>query len=126
MTLEQSFQCPNQNMWINTIKMEMDGIFCNKTFKNNSLPEKQQPIIAKFVFDVKYKEEETVLKYKAYLVAKNFVQIYKIDYKKTFALTIKYKTFWLLYAVIAKLDWQIYQIDIVIIFLAGKLHERIW
>ena len=59
-------------MWIHVIKVEMDGLFRNKTFKDEPLPEGQQPITAKFVFDLKYKEDGTVLKYKARLVARGF------------------------------------------------------
>ena len=104
----------------------MDGLFCNKTFKDDPLLEGQQPITAKFVFDVKYREDETVLKYKARLVARGFTQIYRVDYEEIFAPTVKYKTLQFLLAVAAKLGWHIHQIDIVAAFLAGKLYERIW
>ena len=125
-TLEEALQCPNRDMWIDAINVEMDGIFRNKTFKDNLFPEGQQPITAKFVFDVKYREDGTVLKYKARLVARGFTQIYGVDYEETFAPTVKYETLRLLLAVAAKLGWHIHQMDVVAAFLAGKLHERIW
>ena len=37
--------------------------------------EGQQPSTTKFVFDVKYREDGTVLNYKARLVARGFTQI---------------------------------------------------
>ena len=81
----------------------MDGLFCNKTFKNNFFLKRQKSISIKFVFDVKYRKDETVLKYKTYLVARGFIQIYKVDYEEIFTSTIKYKTLRLLLVVIAKL-----------------------
>lgn len=92
--LEKALQFPDQNIWIYIIKVEVDGLFYNKTFKDKPLSEGQQPIIAKFVFDVKYKEDRTILKYKARFVVKDFIQIYKIDYEETFALnTGSYKAY---------------------------------
>ncbi len=125
-TLEEALQCPDRDMWIHAIKVEMGGLFCSKTFKDEPLPEGKQPITAKFVFDVKYKEDGTVLKYKARLVGRGFTQIYGVDYEETFAPTIKYETLRLLLAVAAKLGWHIHQMDVVAAFLAGKLYEQIW
>lgn len=51
----------------------MDGLFFNKIFKDKSLLERQQSVITKFVFDVKYKENKTVLQYKTWLVTKDFI-----------------------------------------------------
>lgn len=124
-TLEEALQCSDQDLWIDAIQVEIGGLFHSKTFKDEPLPERQQPITAKFVFDVKYREDGTILKYKACLVARGFTQIYGVDYEETFALTVKYKTLRLLLAVAAKLGWHIYQMNVVAAFLAGKLYERI-
>lgn len=71
-TLTEALQYPDQDMWINAIKVEINKLFCNKIFKANFFPKRQQPITAKFVFDVKYKKNRIVLKYKACLVAREF------------------------------------------------------
>lgn len=112
-------------MQIDAIKLKIDRLFCNKIFKINLFLEKQQLIIAKFVFNVKYKRDETILKYKNCLVARSFIQIYEIDYKETFAPIVKYKTLRLLLAAAAKLGWHIYWMDVVAVFSAGKLHKQI-
>lgn len=124
-TLAEALQYLDQDIWINAIKVEMDGLFRNKTFKHNPLLEGQQPIIAKFVFNIKYREDRTVLKYKTRLVTKGFTQIFGIDYKETFAPTVKYEIIRLLLTVAAKLGWHIHQIDIVMAFSASKLHKQI-
>lgn len=49
-TLEEALQCPDRD--------EMDGLFRNKTFKDDPLREEQQPITAKFVFDVRTEKTE--------------------------------------------------------------------
>lgn len=56
--LEEALQCPDRDMWIDAIKVEMDGLFRNKTFEDDPLREEQQPITTKFVFDVRTEKTE--------------------------------------------------------------------
>lgn len=51
----------------------MNGLFFNKIFKDKPLLERQQLITTKCVFDIKYKENRTVLQYKTWLVTKDFI-----------------------------------------------------
>lgn len=65
-TLEKAFEYHNHDIQMDTIKVEIDKLFCNKIFKNNIFPKKYQLITAKFVFNMKYRKNKTILKYKAY------------------------------------------------------------
>lgn len=94
-------------MCVDAIKVKIDKLFHNKIFKDDPLPEKQQPIIIKFIFDIRYKKDRTVMKFKACLVARSFTQIYRVDYKKTFLLIVKYEILRLLLKVAAKLSLHI-------------------
>lgn len=44
------------------------------------------PVSCKWVFDVKYKADGTLEKYKVKLVAKRYIQSYGIDYFETFSM----------------------------------------
>lgn len=71
-TWKEALPYPDQDMWIDAIKVELNGLSCNKTFKGRPLPEEQQPITAKFVFGIEYREDGTVLEYKVRLVIRGF------------------------------------------------------
>lgn len=49
------------------------------------LPCWKKPVGCKCIFIIKYKADESIERYKAQLVAKGFMQSYKIDYLETFA-----------------------------------------
>lgn len=47
--------------------------------------QKKEMCGCKWVFTIKYKVNETIKRYKARLVIKDYTQIYKIDYEEIFA-----------------------------------------
>lgn len=55
-------------------------------------PKKANIVISKWVFKLKIYVDGSLNKLKARLVARGFSQIHKVDYKDTFALTIKFNT----------------------------------
>lgn len=58
--------------------------------------------MVKVVYDVKYIENSSIIRYKTRLVVQGFIQVYTIDYKKTFALSTCYNTFWIFLVIAAK------------------------
>lgn len=75
---------------------------------------------------MKYIIDNSIARYKACLVAYDFTQVYEIDYKETFTSTICNDALCIFFAIIAKNNWKIYQIDIVMVFLAEKLNKVIY
>ena len=67
-----------------------------------------------------------LLKYKARLVIKGFLQRYGIDYDETYAPVMKYTSLRLLLTLAAIYDWEIQQFDVVSAFLNAELKEEVY
>ena len=63
---------------------------------------------------------------KAYLVAKEYTQIYDFDYYNTFSLVSKMTSIRLLLSMVVIKFWPLYQLDIKNAFLHGDLAEEVY
>ena len=79
--------------------------------------------MVKIVLDIKYTKDGSIARYKACFVVCSFTQIYRVYYKETFASTISYSALWIFFAITAKNNWKVHQVNIITAFLAGKLDE---
>ena len=70
----------------------------------------------------------SIEKYKAWLVACGFTQVYGVDYFNTFLPIAKLASFCTILAIAAKSDWEIKSFDFNGVYLNGKLdeHEEIY
>jgi len=60
------------------------------------------------------------------LVAKDFPQIEDIDYKEAFSLVVRFTSIRLLLALVAHLDFELFQMDVKTAFFNGNLEEDIY
>ena len=119
--------CPNAKLWQTTWKSELQSIMDWYTFsKPITVSENNNATTAKVVWDVKYVEDGSIARYKARLVARDFTQVHGVDYEETFAPTICYDALCIFFAITAKNNWKVHQVDIVTTFLAEKLDEVIY
>lgn len=77
-------------------------------------------------FDHKKDKNGLILRYKARLMARGFTQKRGINYKETFALTIRLDTLRIILATAVRHNWKVYQMDVVAAFLATTLQEEIF
>lgn len=87
---------------------------------------KEKAIRAKIVLDLKREEDNEILRYKARLIARRSAQKIRVYYEETFAPTIRLDTLRMSLVVAAKGNWGIYQMDVVIAFLAEKLKDEVY
>jgi len=80
----------------------------------------------KWVFRTKYKADGSILKHKACLVAKGFLQTPGIDYLETFSPVVKAPIIRVLFALAVHFGWDIQQVDINNVFLNGELVEDVY
>lgn len=82
--------CPDSHLWQQAWQSELKSILDRGTFsKPIALPDGPNAITAKVVWDLKYAEDGSIVRYKARLVARGFTQVHGIDYEETFAHTIR-------------------------------------
>jgi hypothetical protein len=83
-------------------------------------------IDCKWVFKIKRKQDGSVERYKARLVAKEFKQRYCIDYSDTFSPIVKAATIHLVLSLGVSRGWCIWQLDVQNAFLHGTLEEEVY
>jgi hypothetical protein len=80
----------------------------------------------KWVFQIKCGPDGEILRYKAWLVVKGFMQVEGVDYNETFALVVKFTSICTLLALAAKHNLELHQMDVKMAFLNGKLDKEIY
>lgn len=98
--------------WEVAMKNEIEVIERNNTWKLVELPPGHTPIGLKWVYKLKRDANEDVIKHKAPLVVKGYVQKKGIDFEKVFAPVMRLETVRLLLALAAKNGWEVHHLDI--------------
>ena len=78
------------------------------------------------VYKVKRDELATIVKHKACLVARGFVQREGIDFEEVFAPVARMESVRLLLALAAAKDWRVHHLDVKSAFLNGELTETVF
>ena len=80
----------------------------------------------KWVFKLKRNEEGEVVKHKAHLVAKGYVQKQGVDFEEVFAPVARLESVRLLLAIAAYHSWEVHHMDVKSAFLNGELKEIVY
>jgi hypothetical protein len=83
-------------------------------------------IDCKWVFKIQRKQDGSVDRYKACLVAKGFKQCYGVDYNDTFNPVVKAATIRLVLSLAVSHGWSLRQLDVSNAFLHGVLEEVVF
>ena len=78
------------------------------------------------MYKVKRDEHNAIVKHKARLVARGFVQREGIDFEEVFAPVACMESVRLLLALAAAKDWHVHHLDVKSAFLNGKLTETVF
>ena len=105
---------------------EMNAIEENETWQLVDPPLGYRPISLKWVYKVKRDEHGAIVKHKARLVARSFVQREGIDFEEVFAPVARMESVRLLLALAVVKDWRIHHLDIKSAFLNGELAETVF
>nr|GFC85811.1 Gag-Pol polyprotein [Tanacetum cinerariifolium] len=80
----------------------------------------------KWLWKNKKDEDQTVIRYKARLVAKRYAQEEGIDFEELFAPVARLEAVWIFISYAAHKSFPIYQIDVKTSFLNGPLKEEVY
>lgn len=119
-------QAIKDSEWIKAMKTEMDAVENNKTWVLTDLPPGRKAISLKWVYKLKKNTDGEIVKYKARIVARGYVQKKGIDYEEVFAPVTRLETVRLLLALAAKNGWEVHHLDVKSAFLNGELLEEVY
>ncbi|KAJ0936654.1 putative RNA-directed DNA polymerase [Helianthus annuus] len=119
-------EAATEESWLNAMKEELASIKRNNTWSLTNLPAGQRAIGVRWVFKLKKNAEGKIIKHKAPLVAKGYVQKKGIDFEDAFAPVARIETIRLLLAVAAKESWVVHHMDVKSAFLNGELVEEVY
>ena len=105
---------------------EMESLQKNHTYELVELPKGKKALKNKWVFKLKKDGRWRVVKHKARLVVKGFLQKKGIDFDEFFSPVVKMTLIRVILGLVACLDLELEQMGVKIAFLHGDLHEEIY
>ena len=105
---EQAMICPDFTKWLEAMKSEMGSMYENKVWTLVDLLDDQQAIEHKWILKRKMDTDSSVTIYKARIVAKGFQQVQGVDYDETFSPIAMLKSVWIMLAIAAFYDYEIW------------------
>jgi hypothetical protein len=105
---------------------EIDSVKRNQTWELTDLPQGHRAITLKWVYKLKQNEIGEIVKHKARLVARGFVQQEGIYFDEVFALIARMEYVRLLLVLAAQEGWQVHHIDVKSMFLNGDLKMKVY
>jgi hypothetical protein len=102
---------------------KIDTLWCVGTWATVLHLTGKNIIGCKWVYCIKWKADGTVDKYKVWLVACRFTQIYGVNYFNTFLPVAKLVSICMIFIIMAQLNWEIESFDFNGMYLNGELGE---
>ena len=88
------------------------------------MSEDVKSIGCKWIFKTQRDSKGNIARYKAYLVAKGFIQKEDIDYKETFSPVLSNDSFRIIMALVAHYDLKLHQMDVKTAFLNSNMMKQ--
>ncbi|XP_074328236.1 uncharacterized protein LOC141666140 [Apium graveolens] len=107
--------------WRKAMEVEIDAIERNRTWKLVELLPGHKAIGVKWDYKLKRDADGNVVKYKARLVPKGYVQKQGVDFEEVYDPIARLETVKLLLALAAKNQWEVHHMDVKSAFLNGEL-----
>ena len=112
--------------WREAMQLELESVESNWTWELVDPPVGHCPISLKWVFKLKKDEKGAVIKHKAQLVARGFIQQEGIDYDDAFMPVVRMESVRVLLALASQEGWSVHHMDVKSAFLNGDLKEEVY
>jgi hypothetical protein len=107
--------------WRAVMQSEVDAVEKNCTWELADLPRGHRAFTLKWVFKLKRDEVGAIVKHKAHLMARGFMQREGIDFDDTFAPVTRMEFVRLLFKLAAQKGWRVHHMDVKLAFLNNDL-----
>ena len=108
------------------MQSEIESMGNNQVWNLVDPPDGVKTIECKWIYKKKKDMDGNVHIYKAWLVAKGFWQVQGVDYDETFSPVVMLKSIWIILAIAAYFNYEIWQMDVKTTFLNGNLTEDVY
>ena len=125
----EALKSPEANEWRAAMEEEWKSLVGNGTWDNEDpgkLPEGRQAISTKWIFKRKLKEDGTVARYKARLVAQGFSQVEGEDFFETSAPVARMSTLRTVFSLTAEHDFELESMDVDTAYLNAPVEEELF
>ena len=113
--------------WQLEMNDEMQSHRDNETWKLVSFVSQRRKVLSdKWIYKVKRKINEEMIKYKARWCVRGFEQREDLDYHEIFSIVIKSMSYKVIFVIVAANDWDIEQMNVKIAFLYEDIDEEIY
>jgi len=117
---------PDRELWMEAMNDELRSLETRETYDVVEKPAGVKIISLKWVYAYKTDEEGRVVRHKARVVAKGFMQREGIDYTEVYAPVCTAPTRRTVLALAAQHGWHVHHVDVKTAFLDGNLQEEIY
>ena len=125
-TVSEAMKSQDASKWEAAMEDEYHSLLANGTWELTTLPKGRKAVGCKWVFKTKRDAAGEIVRHKARLVARGFLQVQGVDFNETFAPVAKFTTIRCIVALGAALDLEMHQMDVKTAFLNGDLEEDIY
>ncbi|OAE25288.1 hypothetical protein AXG93_4620s1010 [Marchantia polymorpha subsp. ruderalis] len=112
--------------WWKAMQEEFDALITNHTWELVELPKAKKVLTSRWIYKAKQELNPTRTLLKARLVARGLEQTYGVDYNEMFAHVVCWSTLRAMIALSVTLGWTLHHMDVITVFLNGKLKEQIY
>ena len=125
-TSSEALDGPFKNEWYQAMTEEVSSLLRNGTWELVPRPKNRKIISSKWVLKLKKDANGNPIRFKARVVARGFTQVQGIDFKETFAPTLRISPMRLVWGITAALNLELHHLDVETAFLHGDLEEEIY
>jgi hypothetical protein len=116
----------NRDEWLTIMKNENKSFLTNEIWILTNLFRNKRVFRDKWIYKIKREKHDEILRYKTRWMIRDFEQIERLNYMKTFVSMIKSMSYKTMYVIIVVNDWKIKQMNVKIVFLYDKIYEKIY
>ncbi|OWZ04071.1 putative mitochondrial protein [Phytophthora megakarya] len=112
--------------WRSAVAAEYESLLQNKTWELVPRKRSMKVLRNRWVFRVKYLANAEIDRFKARLVIKGFMQVYRVGYLEVYSPVVRLETLRVLLTLAAVWDYDVHQMDVTTAFLNGKIDVEVF